>query len=111
MSKGTGKFLLFTAAVSAACAGAYYYFKTKNEADAITGEYNDFGTPDKKGDRSYTTISDSDTTSSDSDTTSANEDPNSVPQELADAVADVKDTEVSVEEFFDDEDEVEDAEA
>lgn len=104
MSKGTGKFLLFTAAVSAACAGAYYYFKTKNEADAITGEYNDFGTPDKKGDRSYTTISDS-------DTTSENEDPNSVPQELADAVADVKDTEVSVEEFFDDEDEAEDAEA
>ena len=103
MSKGTGKFLLFTAAVSAACAGAYYYFKTKNEADAITGEYNDFGTPDKKGDRSYTTISDSDT---------ANSDPNSVPQELADAVADIKDTEVSVEEFFDDEDEeTEDTEA
>ena len=103
IAKKFGKFLLFTAAVSGAAAGAYYYLKKKNEAsEATEDEFDDFD--------GFSDDSEEDTAK---DTSSNPEDRSYVDLNLdkaKDALENAASQAVEkTEEFFDDEDNSKDA--
>lgn len=107
MAKKFGKFLLFTAATAAACAGVYYYLQSKGKLAAdYNGEedddYDDFGEDldDTESGRSYVSLN------HDTATEPKEEASSEAPfEKLSSLVSDAAEkTEEKVEEFFDEDD-------
>ena len=103
MAKKFGKFLLFSAAAAAACAGVYYSFQNKgklsSDFDDEDEDYDDFGEDLEDGEnRSYVALThDGESTDEGAETKSF--------QKLSSIVTDTADkAEEKVEEFFDEDD-------
>lgn len=103
MAKKFGKFLLFTAATAAACAGVYYYLQSKGKlAMDYNGDddedYDDFGEDldDAESNRSYVSLNHENAPAAESEPF----------EKLSSLVSDAAEkAEEKVEEFFDEDDE------
>lgn len=109
MAKKFGKFLLFTAATAAACAGVYYYLQNKEKFSADYNgdedeDYDDFSDDldDADSNRSYVSLTPENNAAGEQ-ASSQEEAPF---EKLSSLVADAADkAEEKVEEFFDEDDE------
>lgn len=108
MAKKFGKFLLLTAAVGSAAAAVYYYMQKKNSATDIPEDedYDDFSdgpNEDNDSSRNYVSLNPEGKTDASAEATAEKKDTFTPLSEQ------VKKTEEAVEEFFDEDDPVEDS--